>query len=348
MSSLELIESIGIDKLILTCKHGDFEVENYSNRDIWGKVSNEYQGGSELPLFSDKTSNPTRATKIYHNAEKFNVNINSFGMQMIFNPSLFYHPTELISAGDKLVDSLNYLKLETQKIGIDCNFEHLKIDRFDYAKNINLSQPLSYYHPALNMLKMSRAKKKETGDTYYLGNKTNQACFYDKGNLILGDKKASMLNGTFARVELRALKNEGASTHFKIGRLIDLVNANPTQLDESYRDFFNKKVFKNQTESTQLMIDFGDEIENFVTLKRNNPKSYFNKWLMLNSIESLFYSFQSLEQIEKFLLCAGEHRINVHRHIAKIRDLVNEFSNIERKSISAVSLLKELKYKIAS
>ena len=155
------------------------------------------------------------------------------------------------------------------------------------------------------------------------------------------------------RGECRWLKSLAVKRYANgIRNINDLFELSPTDLDLSYKNYFNRVIFVRSKLGEQLKIDWNDEIQLFQSLKKDMPKGYFSYWLQLNSINTLMEQFGSMQTIKDFISSdeLGESRSAVFRNLKKLEQLnaLKGHLDKQRNKVTDSSLLQEIKQRFVA
>jgi hypothetical protein len=340
----------GIDKVILTTS--DFQVTDLKHP-LFVKKS-VVKGDGELPRYTDLKGQTIEANNFYinepHLIATYDFN-QRHGLRIVFNPSKKTHPYILSGTGDALNRVSDKITAELNSLGLNVNLDSMSINRLDLAKNCEMTYPLWQYQKAFSMLKGKRAQTKEFGDTYYIGNKSHETCFYDKRFELMSNRiNVSDLPENFMRGENRFKKTNQVKKHTGLNSFHELKNVSDDYLNECRVKFLSDVIFSRSKLGQQLMIDYDSEIQFFKRIKESYKKSYFLYWLSLQAIDGLLMKFGNLKNIEKFLLDAGENRKVVWSSINRLKELsaTATLFKSDSEQLTASDLLSEIKLKFAS
>lgn len=342
------MNKIGIDKILLTTK--EFRVKNLSDTNIFGRNVNIQQGGAPLPIYSDLDNNRIDANSFYHNGQKGIYDISTKGLAISFNPSKDLHPYNLISTGVELNNRIEDIKKELNSIGILTDINTMKLSRFDLAKNNQMQYPLPMYHEGLKLLKGKRSDSRSAPDGFYVGNKSHETIFYNKGKELKHRKIEAITPDNYLRVEPRYRNTDAVKRYTTIASTYDLINIDSSDIDTMYKSYLQNVIFSRAKVGSQMLIDFDNEIQVYNALKKQMPKGYFNYWLQINSIDTLLDMFGSIDNVKRFLSDAGETRQTIHRNINKIKELIatRGVLSSSRKDVTPISLLNEIQEKFVA
>jgi hypothetical protein len=341
---------VGIDKLILTT--GDFQVTDLKHPLFVKKAVTK--GDESLPRYTDLKGQTIEANNFFINEPHLTATYDfnqRHGLRIVFNPSKKIHPYKLSGTGDTLNRISDKITAELNSLGIQTNLDTMNINRIDLAKNCEMSQPLFQYHRAFAMLKGKRTQTKDFGETYYIGNKGHETCFYDKRIELIGNKiSVDELPDNFMRGENRFKKTMQVKKHTGISTFAELKETKDEYLNECRVKFMTNVIFSRSKLGDQLMINYDSEIEFFKRIKESRKKGYFLYWLSLQAIDGLIYKFGSMKNIERFLFDAGENRKVVWSSMNRLKELSATASLLKNNTdkITASDLLNEIVEKFGS
>jgi hypothetical protein len=228
---------------------------------------------------------------------------------------------------------------------------HLEYDKHrDFPFLFYFPYPLLVYQSAFNLLKGKRSNRTEFPDSYSIGNKTHSTIFYDKQKELKYSKIEAITPNNFLRGEARFLKTPGVKRYTTIQNAYELKNVDPSDIDSMYKMYLQNVIFARSNMGDQMLIDFENEIQIYNSLKQKMPKGYFNYWLQLNSIDSLFSTFGSIDNVKTFLESTGENRMTIYRNINKLKELITTRGFLARgkKEVTPTSLLNEIRMKFVA
>jgi len=344
---------IGIDKIALHTR--DFKPLDLTDRSVWGIASNQKQGSSgDIPTWVDSKGHTTQANSVYHNNELFNLTIDYKGCNIQFNPSKIKHQYNLLSTGVEFKETISTIETEINKV-CSLDFKNMSLCRFDLARNESMDFPISMYFGGLRLLKGKRSDSRNEPEGFYIGNRTHQSIFYNKETGLrysLGNSNF-ITPPNFMRGECRYLKSLSVKRYANgIRNINDLFALSPSDLDLSYKNYFNKVIFVRSKLGLQLKIDWNDEIELFKALKKDKPKGYFSYWLQLNSINNLMEQFGSMQSVKDFISSdeLGESLSARYRNLQKLEQLIALRGQLDkqRNVVNDASLLQEIKQKFVA
>jgi hypothetical protein len=344
----------GVDKLVLTTT--DFRVKEV-NSALFGIDTSTKQGGieGELPyLLRDIRGREVKAWKIYHNSKKSigNYTIDNRGLLIQFNPSKIIHPYQLQEINSEgYRQSINMVSSELNSIGIELDFEQLKLSRVDIAKQAEMIHPCYQYDSAFKLMKGKRMKERAYEGGYLFSNKSNQCMFYDKRAELQYHKIDAIMEGenNFMRAEVRALKGRSVASIMQVNNFKQFNTLSSLDISNCFNTYISGKIFSKLNESSQLSFSFNSEVEIMKALYENSRGG----WLKYISFEGLEITLMKLGGIDAFgKLCSegGYTRQQVHIIKNRIKSMLLEKAKVSkvREEITPATLIAELHEKFAA
>lgn len=143
--------------------------------------------------------------------------------------------------------------------GVELDLSRALLTRLDMVRNVPLSQPVACYAPALAAIgARKRANKADYGGTgFLLGNKSWQACFYDKGaEMLAKDYPPEECPKNTLRPEVRLMNSKIIKHRLGCSSLSEL-KIGFKNLRSQYRETCEKEIFRPKIEAnTEASIDF--------------------------------------------------------------------------------------------
>lgn len=338
----------GIDKLVLTSQ--DFIIKDASTTGLQLKhgftdlATGEQKEGF---LFKDKRGRTISGASAFLNTEQYNLNINSYGLQVTFNPSKTYHPYELCADAKVLEKRIETLSKDIYGRGIRLDIEQANISRIDLAKNAEMSQPCIAYSPVLSWLNIQRAKRSAMyPDGHTSNNNKFGLNFYNKGKELRENDIQVIQHDNMMRCELQLKGTQSVCKRIGIGNIRTLYESGITPLNDFYNDTLTKDIFKSKN-ITQYRISYTGTKETLMSLKDTYGQSALNMFYSMYGIGELMNEVGSLQAFEKMLSELGYHRNTILKHRKRILSLLDIQKNITKQS-GIGKLYKELLYKFAS
>lgn len=258
--------NFGIDKLKLHTEH--FQV---SDTLPWNIVPNTKKAGQleadQTPLFvSSQYGEVVHGAKAYINTDKYSVTINNGRVYVDFNPSKFYHETDLTADPNRIADAMSYIQndcKETHKLDLD--IFSTGIGRLDITAQAEMNNLVPDYKDLISNGKRSmRFRPAEYPNGFLIGNTQRQVCTYDKGMKLQIDQQIKNAQPTnFQRLETRMLKSEATQRHTEFKYINHVLNGNISQLHSAYSKTISDVLSIGQSEINFI------EMETLTGLIRN-------------------------------------------------------------------------------
>jgi len=338
----------GIDKLVLTSQ--DFIVKDASTTGLQlkhGFTDLATGDQKQVVLFKDKTGRSISGASAFLNTEHYNLNINSYGLQVTFNPSKTYHPYELCTDAKVLEKRIETLSKDIYGRGIRLDIEQANISRIDLAKNAEMSQPCIAYSPVLSWLNIQRAKRSAMyPDGHTSNNNKFGLNFYNKGKELRENDIQVIPHDNMMRCELQLKGTQSVCKRIGIGNIRTLYESGITPLNDFYNDTLTKDVFKSKN-ITQYRICYVGTKETLMSLRDIYGQSALNMFYSMYGIGELMNEVGSLQAFEKMLSELGYHRNTIAKHRKRVLSLLDIQKSITKQS-GIGKLYKELLYKFAS
>jgi hypothetical protein len=335
----------GIDMIFLHTT--DFKVGDRALLDV-----NKTEGPKRKlhALFQD-SSGMVLGSKAFHNSKGVGVNINRDGMQVVFNPSKYFHPYELLTDTRKLSDVLKHVESELHQVKIKANLLECGLSRLDLTKQIYMPEPVYTYGNAFRSIKAKRAPAVSFPDGYRWGNKTWEVQFYDKGIELIANKflkSESPIN--LMRGEVKYKRSAFLKKNVGIKKMSDLIQAGPDHLTSCYNKILLKNVFQRKTEGEQLPIQFMEELEvlqfYMSRIKRGALGAYKNSV----GIETIIERAGGIDGYKRLLEHAGYSQGYISKEVNSIREQIEIVALIKmgRKETSIGTILMHVQNAFAA
>lgn len=251
----------GIDKLVLTTTEFSVSDDLLLNRHEFPKLAGQRFAERDCKPLYHVGKKPIYGEKAYINSERFNLNINQHGMQIILNPSKILHPFELLTNGKDLQRVIEGIETELIDLGVGVSLASMNVARLDIAKQSNMPRLVSHYAPAFDQLKLKgtrSAKVMHNLETFGLRNNSVQACFYDK----IREQNPKALPSNFMRAEMRLTKGRAVQNYAGLKRFHEVVKMDEAGWQFVYNRWMQKKIFTLPPE--QLTFDYAG-LDNLVS-----------------------------------------------------------------------------------
>ena len=153
----------GIDKLNILTK--EFIVPTASRLDIdyYGRKANCEEATQER-LFISEEGEQVEGRKAYYNGQGYALNINNYGLQLVFSPAKvlqpdrpFILPTDAGDIDNATNSVINRIKHDT---GVLISTDVAKVCRIDIARQKALQRPIRDYLQAFTMLRLKGSRNK--------------------------------------------------------------------------------------------------------------------------------------------------------------------------------------------
>jgi hypothetical protein len=342
----------GIDKLTITTQ--DFTVRDYTKAGLTldsGKINLDTGEQFQQHLFTDSFNREVFGYKAYYNdADNHTVNVNQYGLQVVFNPSKAYHPYKLCNDTKVLQERIETLEKQLRQKGIIFNMDNAKISRIDLAKNAQMNLPCVAYRQVLDALRIPRAKRNAMyPDGHSSNNNQVGLNIYNKGKE-LREKKILVINDdNTMRTELQYKSTKAVSDRTGIANIGTLIDIGIRPLNKIFNETLLNDIFKSQND-LQYPIMFENIKDMLIDLKKKSPSNAIPILFQRFGVEFLLKEVGSIDGFLKILNESGYHRNSLGNHRKRILKLIEGKSqfNDMKDSKSIGNLYKELKLKFAS
>jgi hypothetical protein len=304
--------NLGIDKIQLHTK--EYSIDS-ADSNLFGFNTSTKQGESEIPiLLVDKQGVYIQAKSIYRNTPLANYTINKFGLQVQFNPSVQYHPYNLLTPESKRFSSIiEKVKQELDAAGIQCCLDSAQLTRFDVANQQDMYLTPTAYNQVFALLKGKRAtNQREYPGGYLFGNRSWQIIGYDK-ILALMEKKTAFDGSKerkLLRIEYRALTSKTINRTLPFRTITDLRKVDAAGLKQVYSQELQKKLFTRLQIGEQQVLDFNQQTDILRELLQTYGSMKTAVFAHLNTISGVgvedgLTQFGGLLEYRKFLRDSG-------------------------------------------
>jgi len=301
---------IGIDKIALTSK--EFRCVDLSN---FGRSAIHHPGKALPYITTDKKGVEYFGNKMFLQTDSTIIDINSKGVLVVFNPCKLKHPYKLNSDLTTITDTI---KTEVLKAGIDLDLENCGVARIDLTKQAEMEQPVHVYNSAFGYLRGKRLVSKSYPSGYYFGNKSTESVFYDKGVEMVYKFKMQIPESNFMRAEVKYKRTKNVITELNCKTYQALLNTDVSQLNSSYNNYLNKRVFSKMHDGEQLTLNFTNEVELLKGYLAKHPRGGITKYLFNLGIDTAIEMFGSLEGIRELLEASEVPRRTIYRTIQQL------------------------------
>jgi hypothetical protein len=296
-----------------------------------------HQNDDDIPvLFRDSSGNSVRCWSAYYNepSSRYSISINRSGLYVNFNPSKIVNG----ATADPLTDMVKVANVSkdvarrVNEFGVKFNLADAEVSRADLAKNKRL-KPISVYRPAFEIMRGKRMKEAMYKDGYRMGNKHNQAVFYDKS------AEARLEEKNIIRCEPRFLTKQAVMRTLGVRTFTDFCKMDNQHIDTTYRDFLMGNVFSITRAGEQLQMDYQNNVELLKHLKSAGKNSVM-RWLLVIGIFEIIEKHGSVQVIFDIMRDAGFTRQAIDNNRKMIYELCS-MSNATNK-VTVTSLMNEL------
>lgn len=301
---------IGIDKIALTSQ--EFRCVDLSN---FGRNEN-HKPGKALPyIATDQKGVEYFGTNMYLQTDSTVIDINSKGVLVVFNPCKLKHPYKLNSDLSSITDTI---KTEVLKAGLDMDLENCSVARIDLTKQAEMEQPVHNYNDAFGYLRGKRLVSKSYPSGYSFGNKSTECVMYDKGVEMVSKFKMKIPESNFMRAEVKYKRTKNVITELQCQTYQTLLNTDEDQLNSSYNNYLNKRVFSKMHDGEQLTLNFKNEVQLLKGYLSKYPRGGITKYLFNLGIEAAIELFGSLEGIKHLLEASEVPRRTIYRTLQQL------------------------------
>lgn len=341
----------GIDKLSVTTRN--FSVQNA------GKIPKftlkpHHTDLSKIDkidsiLFKDKTGKEIFGQSAYLNNHYYTLNINSRGLQLIFNPSKTYHAYNLCADQRALKKRVQQVLNEIELLGITADWNESTVTRTDLAQNAIMKEPIIAYNQIYGLLQVPYANKSAH---YYEGftSGNNQFCIniYNKGKEMRGRNIEVVEHDNLMRLEMQFKTSKAVGKRLELHSLRDLLNDGVESLQAAFKRILVTDIFRTDPKLIQKKgKSYDDHLALLQKLKARYPKKALSMHIELYGVQNLIIDFGGIEPYLQLLKDAGYHRNSPRNQIKRIRELMN--LNIYQKDNMGLSkLYAEMHKKFAS
>lgn len=301
---------IGIDKIALTTQ--EFRCVDVTE---FGRNEN-HKPGKALPyITTDQKGVEYFGTNMYLQTDSTIIDINSKGVLVVFNPCKLKHPYKLNSDLTSITDTI---KTEVLKAGIDLDLENCSVARIDLTKQAEMKHPVHVYNSAFGYLRGKRLVSKSYPSGYSFGNKSTECVMYDKGIEMVYKFKMQIPESNFMRAEVKYKRTKNVITELGCQTYQALLQTDADQLNSSYNNYLNKRVFSKMHDGEQLTLNFTNEVELLKGYLVKYPRGGITKYLFNLGIDTAIEMFGSLEGIRELLEASEVKRSTIYRTIQQL------------------------------
>lgn len=294
-------EHASCDKLVLWTSSFDIRPNAKLNVQPYSIDLSKDQDEEQFPLLHDTDGRPIFGLKAYNNNDAYQLSIGRANgsplLNLQFNPNKvgptghYYKGTHDTSQRNAQISFVND---ELLRNGIHVDFEGLRLKRADFARDRQLSDPLSAYRSIFAGLSAKRAMTRNYYDTYIIGNGSYQVCAYDKG---VESKIPNMVN--FGRMEFRATRGRTCDALFGIKTLADVLRTDVETFTDRYKQNLKDKIFSNHLTPNE---NLAPEIQKICYYIDKYGQSGFGRYMQNSGIPHVMNQFGSVEAVTDVLL----------------------------------------------
>ena len=313
---------IGIDKIALTSQ--EFRAVDLSKFSI----SSVKKPGEDVPyLITDKHGTEYFGNKAFVQTDSTILDINQRGILVVFNPCKLLHPYKLNSDLSAITDTI---KQEVKDAGIDLDINSCSIARIDLTKQAEMNQPVHTYNDAFGYMRGKRLVSKSYPSGYYFGNKSTESVFYDKRAEMVHKFKMNIPESNFMRAEVKYKRTKNVIAELQVQTYQALLQTDTDQLNTSYNNYLNKRVFSKIHEGEQLTLNFKNEVELLKAYLVKHPRGGITKYLFNLGIDTAIEMFGSLEGIRELLEASEVPRTTVYRTIQQLNKEIQQKAILDK------------------
>lgn len=328
----------GIDFLTLTTR--DFIIKDPS---LLAETATKPQGKSksEIPVLGIDTGfgqmEMIRANKLFYNHDKgiFKFTVNSFGAQVIFNPSKILHPYNLVTDLKEVKKVGDLVTKEMAEIGILLNLDRASVSRLDLTKQAIMNRSIAAYASAFSIMRGKRLTTTGFENGYRWNTKETELQFYDKGV----ESKLPLNN--LIRLEDKFKKTRVVKKICGFNNYCEILMSDSTYLTQVYNKFTTDKLFSDKV-GYQSALDFENEVDKLRHFK-DMGRNAVMKYLVCNSLEDFILKFGKIDVLFDIMFKAGFDRSTVSRERQNILDYLKYANVSEKADVTILELINELK-----
>lgn len=317
----------GIDKVSLWMPAGNFDVKDGHKAGLKLKAGTIDLATGETDstlLFRDKAGRQFEGAGAYDNSELYNLNINRYGLNLIFNPSKPYHPHHLCTGDEVLQERTERVFNDLYRKGIKADWLQARLTRIDLARNAEMEHPCVAYTPVFSLLRVPRSKRQATyPDGYGTGNNRFGFNAYNKGKELRPEHK-EYDQDNLMRQELQFKHKDVIAKKLHVVSVNDMYEAGMEQLNKCYQDTMRGEVYKaKDLQLNQVLIPFASHLETLIDLQKEHGRQAINVWLNLYGVAGLVEAVGSTDAVLAVIDEAGYHRNTRMKYGKRIQRLMN-------------------------
>lgn len=335
------LNNFGIDKIRIHTR--DFEVKDTLCLGV--QPNSKQQGLAEAEptfLFNTTKQGGVYGKGAYYNNEDINLDISTFGLSLVFNPTKYKGANQLTADTHHISLIAQDIEDHLQDLGIRLSISNSKATRIDLAKDRLMDKEVFMYGDTFNTLTGKRAKERvQYPDGYRIGNGQRQGLFYDKGF------EQSQQRSNNMRCEYRLLKSAAISKALSITRLEDIYKATPEDLHYLYgievsNNILNTPKTNNNTRNISLQ-----GLQHLRQVVSSGGRYYQKDLFALSGgVSGLLDMFGSFDNIRNFIISCGKKRQNADSIIKDLKHYLQQSNGIMNSTIGLD--LEEIKQKFVA
>ena len=291
--------NFGVDKLLVFTDC--FEIADIKP---WNYAPNTKQAGEqeiEHKHLVNIAGEPITGAKLYINKPGYSAEIKHNQMYVQFNPSKYFHPSDLVSDPNKIAEVINSIQVDMKEtMQTDISLQNSGISRIDITAQAEMDKPVPTYDSIISGAKqLKRAPKTEYPNGFLIGNGQRKICTYDKGLKLQLDSGIKTTDPTnFLRIEPRFLNARAVKDHTAFRTVNDLLNADIDKLKWSYSKTFADLL---QIDQTQMHFVELTALTNLIETVQTTHKRQWLQFLLL-VLSQGNSSLPSVTQFEQALI----------------------------------------------
>jgi len=315
----------------------DFEVDSGARLKLKPGVVDIESGQTEGSnwLYRDKSGNDIQGSGAYLNSDKYNLDIDKYGLKVKFTPAKGLYGCNYYSINNsQLAIVSEEIQRDLQDHGIHLNLHHADVSRLDLARNIHTEQPVKAYEQLFGFLNGKRMKSAHHPGYHRFGNRARQCVFYDKLQEVerfqgVDLSKHGIPNRPTLRGELRFLNGRTVKRDLECSRLSELYNKDCYEgLRDKYRHYLRELVFRHKGEC-KLSLNYQQELEFLRELREMKKRNVVADYLAIRSIDRMMEMFGDIETFRTLLIDAGFYPKYADRQMKQLRERLDLWSRVK-------------------
>jgi len=338
----------GIDKI--SVHTSDYQIDNLYNTGLFqdrGKIDlSTGESGQDVTLF-DRAGNELTGAKFFANHEDgvYSININSRGVQVLYNPSKFHHQYNLTSDPEQLLEAWQFIEADLNERGIKSNWHTANVTRLDLAKNTTLNNPCMWYDPLWKLLEVKRTKNpKQYPDGYASHNNSSGVNFYNKGR----EANAPELGDNTLRGEYQFKKRNSVRTGTGLIIHDHVIRAGEGYINDVFKNTIQDRVFRLKQADNQLLIPFTDTEALFHQYVQTSKRTAVKKLVGVLGTTALLDQIGGVKGFRLMLQRAGYSRQAINDNVNDLMKLEHDYSRLMSKTDNVSSMYREVLTKLVA